>query len=100
APQRKQFNLVLTADHDSKALVMTPIPFGTHAERQAQIQWFQMLFADTSIFDMLQNYTMGDGSDVALGFVTKRLPLGGLWDNAKKVGLIDALQYGARISVT
>ena len=100
APQRKQFNLVLTADHDSKALVMTPIPFGTHAERQAQIQWFQMLFADTSIFDMIQNYTMGDSSDVALGFVTKRLPLGGLWDNAKKVGLIDALQYGARISVT
>jgi hypothetical protein len=100
APQRKQFNLVLTADHDSKALVMTPIPLGSYAERQAQIQWFQMLFADTSLFDMVQNYTMGNATDVALGFMTKRIPLGGLWDNAKKVGLIDALQYGARISVT
>lgn len=100
APKRKQFNLLLKADHKAKALVMTPIPIGSQHEQRAQLQWFQMLFADTSLFDMVQNYVTGDITDVALGFATKRLPLGGLWDDAKKIGLIDALEYGARISVT
>ncbi|MBQ4851330.1 hypothetical protein J8L97_14435 [Pseudoalteromonas sp. MMG012] len=100
APKRKQFNLILRADHKSKALVITPIPMGSHREQQIQMKWFQMLFADTSLFDMMQNYAMGDISDVALGLLTKRIPLGGLWDDAKKVGLIDALEYGGRISVT
>ncbi|KZN62359.1 hypothetical protein N478_25320 [Pseudoalteromonas luteoviolacea S4060-1] len=99
-PQRKEFNLLLKADHDAKALVMTPILWGTGKERKAQMRWFQMLFADTSIFDMVQNYAMGDIGDVAMGALTKRIPLGPLWDDAEDIGLIQALEYGSRISVT
>ncbi|MCF6434240.1 hypothetical protein [Pseudoalteromonas sp. MMG022] len=100
APKRKQLNLLLRADTESKALVMTPILLGNHKERQAQMRWFQMLHADTSIFDMMQNYILGDVGDVAMGALTKRLPLGPLWDDAVKLGVVDALQFGARISVT
>ncbi|WP_155730955.1 hypothetical protein [Pseudoalteromonas luteoviolacea] len=99
-PQRKEFNLLLKADHESKALVMTPILWGTEKERRAQMKWFQMLFADTSVFDIVQNYAMGDIGDVAMGALTKRIPLGPLWDDAQDVGLVQALEYGSRISVT
>ncbi|BBN81906.1 hypothetical protein PA25_18910 [Pseudoalteromonas sp. A25] len=100
APKRKQLNLLLKADSQAKALVMTPIVFGTNQERKAQIRWFQMIHADTSLFDMVQNYMLGDLGDVAMGAVTKRLPLGPLWDDAVKLGIVDALEFGARISVT
>ncbi|RZM77017.1 hypothetical protein C3B51_16670 [Pseudoalteromonas rubra] len=100
-PQRKEFNLLLRADHSAKALVITPILWGTSAERKAQMWWFQMLYADTSLFDMMQNYATGDLGDVAMGALTKRLPLGDtLWQSAKTAGLIDALEHGSRIAVT
>ncbi|MCG7533646.1 hypothetical protein [Pseudoalteromonas sp. OOF1S-7] len=100
-PQRKEFNLLLRADHSAKALVVTPILWGTPAERKAQMWWFQMLYADTSLFDMMQNYATGDLGDVAMGVLTKRLPLGDtLWQSAKTAGLIDALEHGSRIAVT
>ncbi|KZN45649.1 hypothetical protein N476_25435 [Pseudoalteromonas luteoviolacea H33] len=99
-PQRKQFNLLLNVDEEAKALVMTPILWGTRREQQAQMRWFQMLYADTSIFDLIQNYATGDISDVVMGGLTKRIPLGPLWDDAVDIGLISALQYGSRISVT
>ncbi|WP_105168511.1 hypothetical protein [Pseudoalteromonas sp. T1lg23B] len=100
APKRKQLNLMLRANTESKALVMTPILLGNYKERQAQMRWFQMLHADTSLFDMMQNYMLGDLGDVAMGALTKRLPLGPLWDDAVRLGIVDALQFGARISVT
>ncbi|CAH9055195.1 hypothetical protein PSECIP111951_01191 [Pseudoalteromonas holothuriae] len=100
APQRKQLNLLLKADTQAKALVMTPIVFGNTKERRAQMRWFSMLHADTSLFDMIQNYMLGDIGDVAMGVVTKRIPLGPLWDDAVKLGIIDALEFGSRISVT
>ncbi|CAM3969226.1 hypothetical protein [Pseudoalteromonas byunsanensis] len=100
APKRKQLNLMLRANSESKALVMTPILLGNYKERQAQMRWFQMLHADTSLFDIMQNYMLGDLGDVAMGALTKRLPLGPLWDDAVKLGIVDALQFGARISVT
>lgn len=100
APTKKQLNLILSADHRAKALVMTPVLTGNAQERREQMHWFQMLYADTSLFDMLQNYATGDIQDVALGFVTKRIPLGPLWKEAQRIGLIDALEYGGRISVS
>ncbi|MCF6442734.1 hypothetical protein L1077_25250 [Pseudoalteromonas luteoviolacea] len=99
-PQRKQFNLLLNVDEEAKALVMTPILWGTQREQQAQMRWFQMLYADTSIFDLIQNYATGDVSDIVMGGLTKRIPLGPIWDDAVDIGLISALQYGSRISVT
>ncbi|MCG7555669.1 hypothetical protein [Pseudoalteromonas sp. Of11M-6] len=101
SPQRKEFNLYLRPDEEAQALVITPIYWGTKEERQAQFAWFNLMFADTSLFDLIQNYATGDFSDVVLGTVTKRLPLGDkLWQKAVDEGVIDALKYGSRISVT
>ena len=100
APEKKQFNLLLRAEKGSKSLVMYPIFIGTAQEKREQQLWFQMLYADTSLFDMIQNYMLGDFEDVILGAFTKRIPLGSLWDDAEDMGLIDALEYGGRISVS
>ena len=100
APEKKQLNLLLRAEKSSKSLIMYPVFIGTAREKREQQHWFQMLYADTSLFDMMQNYIMGDIGDVVLGSVTKRIPLGSLWDDAEEIGLIDALEYGGRISVS
>ncbi|ALO42482.1 hypothetical protein PP2015_1984 [Pseudoalteromonas phenolica] len=100
APEKKQLNFMLRAEARSKALVMYPIFIGTEKEKREQRLWFQMLYADTSLFDLMQNYILGDVSDVLLGTMTKRIPLGSLWDEAEDIGLIDALEYGGRISVS
>ena len=100
APEKKQFNLLLRAEKNSKSLIMYPVFIGTAREKREQQHWFQMLYADTSLFDMMQNYIMGDIGDVVLGSVTKRIPLGSLWDDAEEIGLIDALEYGGRVSVS
>lgn len=100
APEKKQLNFLLRAEPRSKALVMYPIFMGSEQEKREQRLWFQMLYADTSLFDLMQNYILGDVSDVLLGTMTKRIPLGSLWDDAEDIGLIDALEYGGRISVS
>jgi len=100
APEKKQLNFMLRAEARSKALVMYPIFIGSEQEKREQRLWFQMLYADTSLFDLMQNYILGDVSDVLLGTMTKRIPLGSLWDEAEDIGLIDALEYGGRISVS
>ncbi|USD29742.1 hypothetical protein J8Z24_06545 [Pseudoalteromonas sp. SCSIO 43201] len=101
SPQRKEFNLYLSVDESAQAIVITPIYLGTREERQAQFAWFNLMFSDTSLFDLIQNYATGDFGDVILGSVTKRLPLGeSLWQKAVNEGIIDALKYGSRISVT
>ncbi|MEJ6474608.1 hypothetical protein [Pseudoalteromonas piscicida] len=101
SPERKEFNLYLSVDEKAQAIVITPIYLGTRQERQAQFAWFNLMFADTSLFDLIQNYATGDFGDVILGSVTKRLPLGNkLWQKAVDEGVIDALKFGSRISVT
>lgn len=100
APKKKQLNMTLTADSYSKSLVIMPIPSGTLREQQEQLNWFKMLYADTGIVDIIQNYASGNLGTVALGTVTKRIPLGPLWERAEELGLIAALDIPSRISVS
>ncbi|NTS77417.1 hypothetical protein HR060_11150 [Catenovulum sp. SM1970] len=99
APKRQNLNMLLRIDKDTKSLVLTPIVTGSYKERQAQWRWFEMLYADTDIIDILQNYALGDLGNVVMGQFTKRIPLSFIWDDVKRLGLLDALQIGARISV-
>lgn len=100
APKRKSLDMLLRIDEDSRALVLTPILKGTRAERQSQAQWFYMLYADTDITDIIENYSRGDIGDVIQGVYTKRIPLyGKLWKEAKDLELVTALSRPVRVSV-
>ncbi|WP_440874240.1 hypothetical protein [Thalassotalea sp. PLHSN55] len=98
--QKRTLNLTLSIDEHAKALVLTPVLIGTRAERIEQMQWFEMLYADNDLFDVIQNYINGDIEDVVLGLFTKRIPLFGLWDDAVDIGLVDALDIPARVAVS
>ena len=100
APQKKQLNMMLSVDTYTRALILTPIPVGTHKERQDQLNWFKMLYADNDLFNVMKNYATGDLGTVIMGSVTKRIPLGSLWDQADELGLISALSTPSRISVS
>jgi uncharacterized protein len=100
APQKKELNMMLSVDKYSRALILTPIPVGTYQERQDQLNWFNMLYADNDLFNMIKNYATGDLGTVILGTVTKRIPLGPLWEQAVELDLIDALSTPSRISVS
>jgi len=73
---------------------------GTQKDKSDQFHWFQMLYADNSVIDIIQNYAAGDLGTVAVGLVTKRIPLGPLWNNAQRLGMISALESGVRIAVS
>ncbi len=100
APQKKELNMILTVDAYSRSLVLSPIYLGTRKERSDQFSWFQMLYADNDVIDIIQNYAAGDIGTVAVGLVTKRIPLGPLWNNAQRLGMISALENGVRIAVS
>lgn len=100
APQKKQLNMMLTADIHSKSLVLTPIPIGSFKEQQDQLNWFNMLYADTDLLNMMKNYASGGLESVVLGRVTKRIPLGPLWHRAVELKLISALSTPSRIAVS
>ena len=100
APQKKQLNMMLTADESSRSLVLTPVPSGTEKERQEQLNWFKMLYADNDLFSTMKNYASGDIEAIVLANVTKRMPLGPLWERAVELGLISALSTPSRVAVS
>ncbi|MBL4942356.1 MAG: hypothetical protein JKY81_11925 [Colwellia sp.] len=100
APQKKQLNMTLTAEAHSKSLVLTPVPMGTEKEKQDQLHWFKMLYADNDLFTVMKNYASGDLHAVATANVTKRISLGPLWGRAEELGLISALSIPSRVAVS
>ena len=98
-PKRESLELRLTIDSYSKSLVLWPVPTGTKEQRQAQMAWFLILYSDTSPFDIIQNYMVGDLSTVISGIISKRIPIGMLWHDVKRLNLIKALEFGARVSI-
>mgnify|MGYP000461364401 CR=1 FL=1 len=100
APQKKELNMMLTADASTQSLVLTPVPTGTVKERQDQLNWFKMLYADNDLFSTMRNYASGDIEAIILADVTKRMPLGPLWGRAEELGLISALSTPSRVSVS
>ncbi|MCR8921416.1 hypothetical protein NO559_01450 [Dasania sp. GY-MA-18] len=98
-PRREELNLRLTLDSYSRSLVLWPMPTGSREQQRAQLAWFLMLYSDTSLFDILQNYAVGDVGTVVQGAISKRIPIGMLWRNVEKLNLVKALEFGARVAV-
>ncbi|WP_339674303.1 hypothetical protein [Dasania marina] len=98
-PRREELNLRLTLDTYSRSLVLWPILTGNQQQQRAQLAWFLMLYSDTGLIDILQNYAAGDVGTVVQGVISKRIPIGMLWRNVEKLNLVKALEFGARVAV-
>jgi hypothetical protein len=98
--QKQTLNLLLSFDQHSRSLVLNPVITGNLKQRQDQYTWFAMLYADTDLLDIIENYMLGDLSTVVAGAFTKRIPLyGNLLDSAQSLGLLAALERPVRIAV-
>lgn len=98
-PRRKQMNFRMTLDSYSQSLVLEPMPVGSFTDINEQLRWFQMLYADTGVFDIVQNYSVGNIGTVAAGAVSKRIPIGPMWGTVESLNMVKALEYGVRIAV-
>lgn len=96
-PQRKEMNVLLTANPNTRSLILRPYIGGnTHREKLA---WFYLIYADKSIFDLMIHYRNSDFLNFILNDFQKTIYLSGAWDVVSELGLIKSIGSGLRITV-
>lgn len=99
-PERDEMNMILTADPNTRQIVISPILTGDATRQMDQRFWFFALYADKGISDVLSAAYEQRMVPALLQFgMVKREYLGPLWDVADGLGLIDVLKEGMRITV-
>jgi hypothetical protein len=99
-PQREEMNMLLTADPNTRQVVIHPILAGTPAQQLDQRFWFFALYADKGITDVMSAMYENRMVPALMQFgLTKREYLGPLWDVADGLGLIDVMKDGLRVTV-
>ena len=97
-PPRGELNMHLTLENTE--LVIKPVLTGTPQEQEAQRAWFQLMYADRGLLQMLDNMQSRGVVGVIEGINSKRVGLGPLWGIAEQIGLPKALEtVGARVTV-
>jgi hypothetical protein len=99
-PERDEMNMLLTADPNTRQVVIYPILTGEPERQLDQRFWFYALYADKGITDVMSAVYEGRVIPALLQYsMVKREYLGPLWDVADGLGLIDVLKQGMRITV-
>ncbi len=99
-PERDEMNMILTADARTHQIVMSPILTGNRQRQLDQRFWFFALYADKGISDVLSAAYEKRMVPALMQFgMVKREYLGPLWGAAERLGLINVLQGGMRITV-
>lgn len=96
-PQRKEMNLILSVNPVIQSLELSPI-FGPGAPDE-QRAWFYVLYADKALGDVMFRYLDGSFLGFILGDFRKTVPLGPLYNVANKLGLLEAIGSGLRVTV-
>ena len=97
-PPRGELNMHLTLENTE--LVIKPVLTGTPQEQEAQQAWFQLMYADRGLLQMLDNMQSRGVIGALEGLNSKRVGLGPLWGIAEQIGLPKALEtVGARVTV-
>lgn len=100
SPERKELNLHLNVDLDSKSIYMYPVLMGSPSDKNDQRAWFFLLYADKGILSMVNNYSSGGLSSTVKGLQRKTIGIAPLWSVAENIGLIGALSSGGvRVTV-
>ena len=99
-PERDEMNMLLTADPNTRQVVIHPILTGDKSRQLDQRFWFYALYADKGITDVMSAVYEGRVIPALLQYsMVKREYLGPLWDVADGLGLVDVLKQGMRITV-
>ncbi len=99
-PERDEMNMILTADPNTRQVLVSPILTGDSQRQLDQRFWFFALYADKGINDVLSWGHEGRAFDAIMKFgLEKREYIGPMWDVADGIGLIDVLNDGMRITV-
>ncbi len=99
-PEKSEMNLRFTIDAAQKQLVITPFPTGTRDEKNAQMRWFNSMYADRGILKLVTNFHDRGLLGSIEGLVSKRIDTGPFWDNLESMGLPKAVEgVGVRVTV-
>lgn len=99
-PQREEMNMLLTADPNTRQIVVQPILAGNPKQQLDQRFWFFALYADKGITDLMSAVYENRMIPALMQFgLTKREYLGPLWDVADGLGLIEVMKDGLRVTV-
>lgn len=97
APQKKKLEFLLTSNSFQRVLNLTPIYMGTHQDQLDQKAWFSMLYANNP--GIAIGYSNGRYIGRVYSTIRKSIFLGPAWATADELGVPQALQFGARVSV-
>ena len=100
-PHREELNLHLQAIESFRTLELYPLVTGnTPEEQQDQLEWFQLMYADTGFLELLYNFSQEGIRGPLLAPFTKRFFLGNAWQTAEDLNVIDAIgSLGIRVAV-
>jgi len=99
-PERDEMNMYLTADPNTRQIVIRPVLTGDPSRQLDQRFWFYALYADKGITDLISAVYEKRVIPALMQYsMVKREYLGPLWDVADNLGLIQTLQQGMRITV-
>ncbi len=107
APKPKEMMLRLQLDTQTKELILTPAILNPHQlsaandigalELKEQLTWFNELYSDRGLVDILTNYKKRGVFGVARGITEKRISIASLWSLAEESGLVSGLDWGGTI---
>ncbi|MCF6219158.1 MAG: hypothetical protein L3J62_09255 [Gammaproteobacteria bacterium] len=107
APKPKEMMLRLQLDTHTKELILTPAILNPHllsaandvgpVELKEQLTWFNEMYSDRGLVDILSNYKKRGAFGVARGLTEKRISIDSLWSLAEDTGLVSGLDWGGAI---
>lgn len=97
APQKKKLEFLLISDPARRALILQPIYTGTRQDQRDQRAWFSMLYAGKAT--ILHGYSIGRINGRMYAYPRRSVSLGIAWAIADQLGVPQALQFGAKVSV-
>lgn len=95
-PQREEMNLVLALDHDLNAFQLHPL---FELDNEDGLAWFYLLYADKGIAGVLSSFMVAKHYGLLTYGLTKTIPLGPLWNEAERIGLLEAMDPALRVAV-
>lgn len=97
-PQRKEMNVLLSADAGNRSLILRPY-FSSVKSQREKLAWFYLVYADKSLANLMVHYRNNDFMNFILNDFQKTIYLAGAWNLASELGFVEAIGTGLRITV-
>lgn len=98
-PQRKELNVNLSANPNTRSLILRPYALGSALDKREKLAWFYLVYADKSLVNLMIHYRNADFMNFILNNFQKTIYLLGAWETANELGILSAIEGGMRITV-